>query len=229
MLVNLATTSTDQGSLFQRHLSILLGPEYRYLSALQVRISVDASMSDEQREAVRGKAGLILYHAQGHLQAHEDPDPQQMSRDARQVRTLASDVLQIVTDCGEEAEVGQTAASCFDRICYAAQMMQNLGTEDFRAHCLHLASLCLQATRRMEEMLVADGVPTAIVSEEAGGDFYIPESGTEAESGAITAPTGTADPRDAFVHSAADPEPHELVVEDLPVLLPGMREGQTRA
>ncbi|CAE7357764.1 unnamed protein product, partial [Symbiodinium necroappetens] len=194
-------------------------------------------MSDEQREAVKGKAGLILYHALGHLQAHEDPDRQQMSRDARQVRTLARDVLQIVSDCGEEAEAGQTAASCFDRICYAAQMMQNLGTEDFRAHCLHLASLCLQATRRVEEMLVADGVPTAIVSEELGGDspapstpppapFYIPESGTEAESGAITAPTGTGDPRDAFVHSAADPEPHELVVEDLPVLLPGMREGQ---
>ncbi|CAE7232446.1 unnamed protein product [Symbiodinium sp. KB8] len=194
-------------------------------------------MSDEQREAIRDKAGLILYHALGHLQAHEDPDPQQMSRDARQVRTLARDVLQIVTDCGEEAEVGETAASCFDRICYAANRMQHLGTEDFRAHCLHWASLCLQATRRMEEMLVAGGVPTAIVSEELGADsparstpppapFYIPESGTEAESGAITAPTDTADPRDAFVDSAADPEPHELVVEDLPVLLPGMREGQ---
>ncbi|CAE7253206.1 unnamed protein product [Symbiodinium sp. CCMP2592] len=182
-------------------------------------------MSEEQREALRGKASLILYHAQGHLQGYEDPDPLQMLRDAQQVRALAHDVLHIAND-HVEAEVGPTAASCFEWICLAARMMQKLGSEDFGTRCLHLAMLCLQATRQVEEMLVADGVPTAIVSEEPGGDFYIPESGTEAESGAITAPTRTADPRDGFVDSATDREPHELVVEDLPVPLQGMREGQ---
>ena len=183
-------------------------------------------MSDQQREGVRGKAAEILLYAGVHLRAHEDPDPLQMLQDARQVRALAHDVLRIANDRRQEPRVGPTAASCFEWICLAAQMMQKLGAEDFHRQCLHLASLCLQATRQVEEMLVADGVPTAIVSEEPGGDFYIPESGTEAESGAITAPTCTADPRDGFVDSATDRELHEPV-EDLPELLQGMQEGHT--
>ncbi|CAE7366529.1 unnamed protein product [Symbiodinium sp. CCMP2592] len=105
-------------------------------------------------------------------------------------------------------------------------MMQKLGAEDFREQCMHLANLCLQTTRQVEEILVADGVPTAIVSEEPGGDFYILESGTEAESGAITAPTRTADLRDAFVDSATHAEPREVLVEDPSVFLQEPREGQ---
>ena len=188
-------------------------------------------MSEEQREAIRRKAGSILYHALGNLQAHEDPDLQQMSRDARQVRTLACDVLQIVSDSAQEAEAGPTPASCFDKICQAAQTMQRLDAEDFHGQCLHLASLCLQGTRQIEEMLLADGIPTAIVSEEPGGDFYIPEpeSGTEAESGAITAPTRTADPRDAFVDSATHAEPHEILVDHPSLVLREPREGRTWA
>ncbi|CAE7745227.1 unnamed protein product, partial [Symbiodinium sp. CCMP2456] len=182
-------------------------------------------MSEEQREDVRGKAAEILLCAGVHLRAYEEPDPQQMLEDARQVRKLAQDVLRTANDHRQEAEVGPTAASCFEWICLAARMMQKLGAEDFHGQCLHLAGLCLQATRQVEEILVAEGVPTAIVSEaeESGEDyFYIPESGTQAESGAITAPTRTADP--SRVDSVTNREPHELVVEEAFVEGPG--EGQ---
>ena len=90
---------------------------------------------------------------------------------------------------------------------------------------------CRGLSWAIEEMLLADGIPTAIVSEEPGGDFYIPEpeSETEAESGAITAPTRTADPRDAFVDSATHAEPHEILVDHPSLVLREPREGRTWA
>ncbi|CAE7376718.1 Nphp3 [Symbiodinium sp. CCMP2456] len=195
-------------------------------------------MLDEQCEAVRSKAGLILWHALGHLQAaDEEPDPEQMSRDARTVRALTWDVLHILSfhwrempEADGSLTLEATAASCFDRICKAAEAMQSMAADEgFRLQCITLATFVLQATRQIEDILVASGVPTAIVSEEPGADFYIPESGTEAESGAITAPTRTAGPGDAFIGSATDGEGLEQILEGHPMLAQEPREGQILA